>query len=821
MEDDEDEEDLFSGVRSAASELQQKNGFAVLMLFNADFLRLVRNWVCHVQKLSGNILDKIVFVATEASARDSLLAFDPELHVALAEPGNVQGSMLPGQRKYSEHMLFRTQLQLDLLQHGLTILNVEADATWIHNPIPAVVAKLGNIVAYRDALAPAKVPSFGFMLLRPTPATITLWKDLEARQGLLLEHIFKTSEEEREDAGGDQQPLLLHALLKKHSGVKVGWLGKEVVVSGSWYNDRSVRSFTTSVVHNNYISGSVAKEKRAAEWGHWFLDIAGSRCAHNGGVPGSVLLESPGSSLGLVPWPEQVTFSYGAPLVLGGSDSANGVRLDVSSPELYDVVREYVLEPNGFHTDPEASRSLRLLMVPNMQNERYRLSVAQSGVEIAANTAHGLFNGVMTLRQLLYRRASSIEDGSPVTVPALMINDAPAFAWRGMMLDVSRHFFGVQQIRRLLDTMAFFKLNRFHWHLTDDQGWRFPVEKYPRLIDVGSKRKSTQIGHEPRNQDGEPYSGSYSTNDIHEILSHAARLHIEVVPEIDAPGHTQAVIAAYPELGNEGIDELETPVEVATVFGPQEHTLSPTNKSFQFMEAVIAEVAKTMPSSRYVHIGGDEVSQAEWKESSIVRSLMNTSAVESLDTIPSLFVKAETEQLTRLHRTTVAWDEALYAGGLPPDAVIMAWRPDQAPKIARHAVSKGHQVVIADHDYTYFDLFQAENEPYDAIGGLLPLERVYDLPLKDYGEPAPGRDTHGSDSGGGIIGGQGLLWSEYFHDWRQVEYMAWPRGCALSEVVWSGTARPGFSHFFGRLKRQLDQLGDLGIHFRNPGGPLV
>lgn len=276
--EDEGEEDAFQTVRTAALELQQVNDFVVLMLLNADYLRLARNWVCRVRGLDGNVLDKTIFVATEVGARDSLLAFDRGLRVVLTEEGEVQRGMHAGQRAYSEYMLFRTRLQRDLLTRGVTILNVEADSTWFQNPLAAVLAQPGDIVAYSDAPPPAKLPSFGFMLLRATPGTVALWTDLEARCERLLNRWPEKYDGEVDDPGVDRHPLLLQALLKRHADVQVGWLSREVIVPGLWYTDRNLRSSGTSVVHNNYVVGSAAKERRAAELGHWFLDIAGVHC---------------------------------------------------------------------------------------------------------------------------------------------------------------------------------------------------------------------------------------------------------------------------------------------------------------------------------------------------------------------------------------------------------------------------------------------------------------------------------------------------------------------------------------------------------------
>jgi len=487
------------------------------------------------------------------------------------------------------------------------------------------------------------------------------------------------------------------------------------------------------------------------------------------------------SIVNVIPQPQTVETLSGSPLLLGAKSF---IRVDAPTSGLAQTVRQFVLHTTGpTSEDPNSDHAIRLQVaadndfsdIQDLGVEGYCLSVSERGVNIRAKSEHGLFNGVMTLSQLPTPHEEAWK------LPAVKICDQPAMAWRGLMVDVSRHFFSAAQIKRLLDTMALFKFNRFHWHLTDDQGWRVNVDDYPRLVEKGAWRDGTQIRHSPETNDHKRYGGFYSDDEVKDVVRHAQHLHIEVVPEIDMPGHTEAALAAYPSLGD------GSKVSVATSFGPKEYMLSRTKESFEFAFHVLSKVMKLVPSS-YVHIGGDETSHSD-----------------------PIFTRKLSDIVTARQRTPIAWDEALYTGTLPKHAVVMVWRPDPDPRrIAHEAAREGHHVILAPQWFTYLDHPQDNGEVgHDSIGGdTLSLRKVYDFPLSDFGEPAPK---------GAIIGGQGQLWTEYIRTMQDLEYMAWPRGCALAEVFWSGEKRPGFANFRDRLDTRLAQLQHLGVGYRELG----
>jgi len=317
-------------------------------------------------------------------------------------------------------------------------------------------------------------------------------------------------------------------------------------------------------------------------------------------------------------------------------DFLGPATLAASSPMLQ-------LRQVGWQTPPAVLEGCQI-------KEGYMLNISQQ-ILIEAPSEHGLFNGLMTLRQLLSRSSGSI-----YRMPRVQIVDAPVFAWRGVMLDVSRHFFYARDIKHLLKTMALWKMNHFHWHLTDDQGWRFPVAKYPNLIRLGAYRRNTPLGHTKRS-DVTPYNHSYTAEEIHEVLSFAESLHIEVLPEFDLPGHSEAAIAAYPEMGN--FDTLDTwKPEVATRWGPFQYTLSPSEKAVNFTKDILDEMVQLFKSSPYIHIGGDEVPTSQWNRSLIARRVAEKNHIP-LSSLESYMLQKASNHLQRLHRNAVVWDDAL------------------------------------------------------------------------------------------------------------------------------------------------------------------
>ena len=426
--------------------------------------------------------------------------------------------------------------------------------------------------------------------------------------------------------------------------------------------------------------------------------------------------------------------------------------------------------------------------------EGYRLTALHRGVVIEAPTEAGLFYGLQTLRQLLHA-------SKPGTVPAVEITDAPRFRYRGMHLDVGRHFFPVEFIERYIDLLSRYKFNTFHWHLTDDQGWRLQINAYPRLTEVGSCRKETILerNFDPYVGDGIPYCGFYTQDEVRRVVTYAAARHITIVPEIEMPGHAQAAIAAYPELAC-----TPGPFEVSTVWGVDDDILCPSEYSFAFLEVVLTEVMALFPGP-YIHVGGDEAPKVRWKESALAQSRIQQEQLADEHALQSWFIQRIERFLNAHGRRLVGWDEIL-EGGLAPDATVMSWR-GVSGGIA--AAQQGHDVIMTPTSHAYFDYSQGDPtlEPLGA-GGNLPLERVYAF------EPVPPELT--PTEAAHILGAQGNVWTEYLKTPDQVEWMVFPRMLAMAEVTWSPATARDWTSFVERLPGVLAQLDRLGVNYRTP-----
>jgi hexosaminidase len=421
--------------------------------------------------------------------------------------------------------------------------------------------------------------------------------------------------------------------------------------------------------------------------------------------------------------------------------------------------------------------------------EGYRLTVAPTGVEISAATGAGVFYALQTLRQLV--------DGSGGRVAATTIEDAPRFQWRGLHLDVARHFFPVEFVKKYIDVMARYKFNTFHWHLTEDQGWRIEIAKYPLLTSVGGCRRETMVGRNFNLGDGIRYCGFYTQAEIRDVVEYARERYVTIVPEIEMPGHAKAALAAYPELAC-----TPGPFEVRTTWGVDEDVFCPSERTFEFIEDVLTEVLALFPG-RYIHIGGDEVPKTRWRQSALAQEVMRREGLRNEEELQSWFIRRVERFLIANGRRLVGWDEIL-EGGLAPQATVMSWR-GTAGGIA--AAREGHDVVMTPNSHLYFDHYQgdARFEPL-AIGGMSPLERVYAY------EPVP--DVLSAGQARHILGAQANLWSEYLKTPQAVEYMAYPRALALAEVVWSPRAARDWQSFTARLPVALRSLAALGVNYR-------
>ncbi len=441
-------------------------------------------------------------------------------------------------------------------------------------------------------------------------------------------------------------------------------------------------------------------------------------------------------------------------------------------------------------------------LLTQLGEEGYQLEVTGDRVMIRSFGPAGAFYGTQTLRQLLPPQIFSAEPaaGSVAwTIPCLEIEDIPRFSWRGLMIDPARRFVSKAELMKFIDLLALHKMNTMQIHLTDDQGWRIEIKKYPKLTAVGSIRKETRVGQEDRSKvfDGTPHSGFYTQGDIRELVNYAKARFITIVPEIEMPGHEQAAIASYPELGVTNL-----PVEVSTHWGVHTHLLNANETTLQFLQDVMTEVIGLFPS-RYIHVGGDEVLKDEWKASLSTQARMKELNLKDEGELQSWFIRRMDAFLTQRGRRLVGWDEIL-EGGLAPGAVVMSWRGTEGGIAAAKA---GHDVVMAPTAFVYFDYYQSKSptEPL-AIGGFLPVDKVYSF------EPVPAGFS--ADEAKHILGAQGQLWSEYIPNPQHLEYMAFPRAIALSEVVWSQPDRKNFDDFRARMQTHEQRLKLLGVNFR-------
>ncbi len=441
-------------------------------------------------------------------------------------------------------------------------------------------------------------------------------------------------------------------------------------------------------------------------------------------------------------------------------------------------------------------------LATELGHEGYRLNVSANGVEIEAAGEAGLFYGGQTLLQLLPTQGEG-------HLPGVQITDVPRFGWRGLHVDVGRHFMPMAALKRMIDALALHKLNIFHWHLTEDQGWRLEIKKYPKLTEMGAWRKRTRVGHEyasDKSFDNVPHGGFYTQDEARELVAYAAARHITVVPEIEMPGHAQAAVAAYPELGNADARPGTDPLDVCDHWGIQKHVFNAEDSTIAFLQDVLTEVMAIFPSP-FIHVGGDECPKDEWKASPRAQARIRELGLADEHELQSWFIRQMDNFITQHGRRLVGWDEIL-EGGLAPNATVMSWRGESGGITAAKA---GHDVVMAPTTYVYFDYYQSAdkaNEPL-AIKGLLELETVYGY------EPIPAELT--ATEAQHVLGAQAQLWTEYIKTPAHLEYMAFPRLCALAEVLWSPAASKNYADFLIRLPAQLARLAAMGVNYRKKG----
>ena len=521
----------------------------------------------------------------------------------------------------------------------------------------------------------------------------------------------------------------------------------------------------------------------------------------------------------------------------------------------------FVNQETGFELNSKINKKSNILLRITDQNldlgeEGYKISILpKENLIVESNTERGLFYGIESLKQIIHFtkrkrdeesftefdvdvKVENIKDVKSqqnfnaanlttagyknvnetgyfqglekvetksldvYNIMPMIIEDYPRFKYRGMMLDVSRHFMPKEFIKKFIDIISIHKMNKFHWHLTDDHGWRIEIKQYPKLTEIGSMRDGTLIGHSRfagKNPkfDNIPHGGFYTQEEIKDIIKYAEERFIEIIPEIDMPGHTASLIASYPELGT-----LKEKTEVKKIWGVQDEILIPTENTFNFLDNLFKEIADIFPSS-YIHIGGDEARKKQWIESEEVQKLMEKLEIEDEDSLQTYFIGRIQKILKNYGKKIIGWDEII-EGGLVNDATVMSWRGEEGGIFAAKA---GNNAIMSPTSHLYFDYYQARTGEPLAIGGLIPIEKVYSY------EPIPeGLDINQATK---ILGAQGNVWTEYIKTPEMVEYMSVPRMTALSEIVWSKRKKRDFSEFIKRLNFYKYFLDKKKVNYRS------
>ncbi|WBU36776.1 beta-N-acetylhexosaminidase [Homoserinibacter sp. YIM 151385] len=507
----------------------------------------------------------------------------------------------------------------------------------------------------------------------------------------------------------------------------------------------------------------------------------------------------------IIPQPVELTRGEGAFLL----DAAAAID---AAPELARVARRLQGElraGTGLPLREAAGGAIRLELDPALPDEGYRLRVGAEGIRILAADAAGASHASQTLRQLLppasFRRAP-VGEPVPIEVPAVEIVDAPRFRWRGMMLDVVRHFLPTREVLRMLDLLALHRLNVLHLHLTDDQGWRMEIRKYPRLTEVGGWRHESQVGAgEEAGFDGRPHGGFYTQDDLREIVAYAAERGITVVPEIETPGHVQAAIAAYPELGVGEVPASDP--QVWPRWGINPTVLNLEESTLDFFRDVFDEVLEIFPSE-YIGVGGDECPREQWREDPRTQERMRELGIEEEAGLQAWFIRQLDDHLSARGRRLYGWDEIL-EGELAPGATVASWRGMQG---ALTAARRGHDVVACPDHLVYLDYRQSEGEDEPIPVSIpLTLDDVYGF------EPVPLELSE--EEAAHVIGGQANVWSEHMDSPRTVDFFVFPRLLAVAEALWSPVARRDLADFRARLPRHLEILDALGVEYRHEDGP--
>lgn len=513
----------------------------------------------------------------------------------------------------------------------------------------------------------------------------------------------------------------------------------------------------------------------------------------------------------VIPLPQEVALSQESPFNLNDGTIIAYPEHNELLKRNAEFLAEYISQSTGHTLQTEAlapgseapKGAITLGLDPAIGNrEGYVLTVKADRVTLNGQTENGVFYGIQTLRKSIPAETKA----TSILLPAGSIQDEPRFSYRGMHLDVGRHFFPIEFVKKYIDLLALHNMNTFHWHLTEDQGWRIEIKKYPKLTEIGAWRDRTVIGRNTEEYDNTRYGGFYTQEQAKEIVKYAGERYITVIPEVDLPGHMLAALAAYPEMGCTG-----GPYEVCPRWGVFEDVLCIGNeKSMQFLEDVMAEIIDIFPS-KYIHIGGDEAPRTRWKKCPKCQARIRTEKLKAdknhtaEDRLQSYCMTRIEKLLNSKGRQIIGWDEIL-EGDVAPNATVMSWRGSAG---GIKAAQLGHDVIMTPNDYCYFDYYQSEDtrhEPF-AIGGFVPLEKVYSLnPTASLTEE---QAKH-------ILGTQANLWTEYIPTSEQVEYMVLPRMAALAEVQWTQLEKKDYTNFTTRLAGLIGLYRRDGLNYREP-----
>lgn len=453
--------------------------------------------------------------------------------------------------------------------------------------------------------------------------------------------------------------------------------------------------------------------------------------------------------------------------------------------------------------NPANAVQILLKKDPSLSPEWYSINVTTQGITITCASPAGAFYAAQTLKQSLEKDAAG-----KWAIPCMTVTDSPRFSWRGIMIDSGRNPLSISELKGIIDLLAQYKVNTIHWHLTEDQGWRLEIKKYPKLTSIGATRPESPIPGNRNKGDGKPFTFFYTQKEVRELVDYARRRHITIVPEIEMPGHAAAAITAYPEFGNKDIPGYKP--RVATRWGILPFTFSPTEPTFKFIDGILEEVCQLFPDSPYIHVGGDEAPKQQWKNSPAAQAVMKKNGLKNEQELQSYFIH-RVEKLVRARgRSLIGWDE-IREGGLSKTAILMVWHQ---PDIAREAIRQGNKVIMTPFESTYLIRQEGphpEGPQYEmATFSTIPLQKVYNM------NPVPAGITREEEKN--ILGVQASCWSEYMTTLAKWQYMVFPRMIAMAELGWTPAERKDFTDFKERLDKHKPFLNALGVNYRTDSG---